>query len=505
MENISRRGILLGGLAAAAGIATAGIADAGAAAAPPTAPGNGHGNGNPSLAHATGDKTTWDVIVVGAGSAGIGAARRLTDQNPGLRVAIVEARDRIGGRMYTDRTSMGIPVERGCELVHGGPYASTYPWIQQAGFDMRMFRNNFIRLGDVPASSPTSQWHQWDSPTSWLFPLGIPASLVPYDPAGQNKPLPVVQAGEMADAYLARIGVTAANTPSGLNYRLTDDSEPLYNTAASEVAGPLRKCIRFTLHPEQAPAQEILDPNDSRYDDGDYKIIGGYDQLLRVIAGTVPVLLQTVVQEVAYTANGVELRTSKGVMFGRRVIFAVPAGVMKRRDIAFSPGLPANKWAAFDAFTYEDIFKCVLEFKDRVFTPNGTDDWGYAETMDGSPTTLWNASVAYPGYKGQVVVGWETGAAAKELHTLPLEQKYQAVLDVVRRSAGDQGLNYHKAVMTDWANEPYSWGPYGGGGNANHMSATVSGVLFWAGMRTSTVSASYSSGVAQADQLLKSL
>ena len=492
MENISRRGILLGGLAAAAGIATAGVADAGAAA-------------SPSLAHATGGDNAWDVIVVGAGAAGIGAARRLVDRNPALRVAIVEARDRIGGRMHTDRTSMGIPIERGCELVHGGPYASTYPWIQQAGFDMRMFRNNDIRLGDAPSSSPTSQWHQWDSPTSWLFPLGIPAGLVPYDPVGQKKPLPAVRPGEMADAYLARIGVTAANTPSGLNYRLTDDSEPLYNTAASEVAGPLRDCIRYTLHPEQAPAPEILDPNDSRYDDGDYKIIGGYDQLLRVIAGTVPVSLQTVVQEVAYTPNGVELRTSKGVMFGRRVIFAVPAGVMQRRSIAFTPGLPVPKWAAFDAFRYEDIFKCVLEFTGKVFTPRGSDDWGYAETMDGFPTTLWNATIAYPGYQGQVIVGWETGAAAKELHALPLEQKYQAVLDVVRKSAGDQGLQYHKAVLTDWADEPYSWGPYGSGGNANQMSATVSGVLFWAGMRTSTVSESYSSGVAQADLLLASL
>ena len=111
----------------------------------------------------------------------------------------------------------------------------------------------------------------------------------------------------------------------------------------------------------------------------------------------------------------------------------------------------------------------------------------------------------YPGYKGQAIVGWETGAAARELHALPLEQKYQAVLEVVRKSAGDPGLQYHKAVMTDWANEPYSWGPYGSGGNSRDMAATVGGVLYWAGMRTSTVSASYSSGVAQADQLLLAL
>lgn len=79
---------------------------------------------------------------------------------------------------------------------------------------------------------------------------------------------------------------------------------------------------------------------------------------------------------------------------------AVPAGVMKRRDIAFSPGLPMEKWAAFDEFAYHSIFKAVLEFKEKVFRPLGTDDWGYAESMDLRPTTLWNASIASPRYKG---------------------------------------------------------------------------------------------------------
>ncbi|WP_308465974.1 flavin monoamine oxidase family protein [Rathayibacter soli] len=505
MTDVTRRGFVTGGLGIAAGIAAAGIANAAAFAGPPISPGDGHGNGTPSLNHPTGDKKNWDVIVVGAGAAGIGAARTLIDQKPGLRVLIVEARDRIGGRMYTDRTTLGIPVERGCELVHGGPYASTYPWIKQADFDMRMFQNNYINLADVPRTSPSSNWHQWDSPTSWLFPLGMPDSLIQHDPVGQKVPLPAALPGEFADAYLLRLGVTAANTPSGLNYRLTDDSEPLYNKSASSVGNHLRNCIRYTLHPEQAPAQEILDPNDSRYNNGDYKIVGGYDQLLRFIAGDVPVMLKTAVTEVTYTPNGVELLTSNGAMFGRRVIFAVPAGVMKHRDIAFAPGLPAAKWAAFDAFNYSNIFKCALEFKGKVFTPNGTDNWGYAESMDQFPTTLWNASIAYPGYKGQVIVGWETGAAARELHSLSLEDKYNAVLDVVRKAAGDPGLKYHKAVMTDWANEPYSWGPYGGGGNASDMSATVNDVLYWAGMRTSNVSASYSSGVTQASQLLKAL
>lgn len=500
MGDITRRGVLGGGLAAVAGIASAGAAAAG------QSDGNARGPAGPRHPHPTCGRTRWDVVVVGAGSAGIGAARRIADQRPDLRVVIVEARNRIGGRMFTDHTSMSIPVDRGCELVHGGPHASTYPWIKRAGFDLRMFQNNYIKLAKAPASSPSATWHQWDSPTSWLFPRGIPTSLVRYDPEGAAVALPAPAPGQMADAYLRNtLGLRESNWPSGLLYNLTDDSEPLYNTPASNVPDVLLDCIRYTLHPEQAPAQEVLDPNDPERNDGDYKLVGGYDQLLHYIAGNVPIALRTAVEEVTYSSKGVELSTSRGSLFGRRVIFAVPAGVMQHRDIVFSPGLPPAKWAAFDAFQYHDIFKVVLEFKHKVLAPNGSDNWGYAEMMDLSPTTLWNTSIAHPHYTGQVIVGWETGAAAAELHRLPLQQKYQAVLDVVRKAAGDQGLKYRRAVMTDWANEPYSWGPYGSGGNANDMSATVAGVLYWAGMRTSTVSASYSSGVTQANALLAAL
>lgn len=489
MADVSRRSLLVGG-AAVAGLAAAGIIA-----------------GNVITRQAGADERggNWDVIVVGAGSAGIGAARRLVDQNPSLRVAIVEARDRIGGRMFTDRTSMGIPVERGCELVHGGPYADTYPWIKEAGFDMRMFTKNYIRLNNADDSSPSHAWHAPDAPASWEFPAGIPDGLVRFDPAGEAQPLPEALPREKADAYLARLGIAPDNIPSGLRYLLTDDAEPLYATDAAAVGEVLTACIRYSLHPEEAPEPEELDADDPKHNDGDYKIIGGYDQLLTFIADDIPVFLDTVVEEVQHSKSGVELFTSQGTMSARRVIMAVPAGVMQRRDIDFSAGLPDRKWVAFDEFQYSHIFKCLLEFEGQVFTPDGSATWGYAESMDLTPTTLWNASIAQPEYGGQVIVGWETGEAARELHALPLEQKYEAVLDVVRKSAGDPGLQYKKALMTDWANEPFSWGAYGHGGNEKDMSAPTDDVLFWAGMRTSTVTASYVSGVDEADELLKHL
>jgi renalase len=57
------------------------------------------------------------TLIVGAGMAGLAAARELTDA--GENLIILEARDRIGGRVYTNRAFAPIPVEFGAELIHG--------------------------------------------------------------------------------------------------------------------------------------------------------------------------------------------------------------------------------------------------------------------------------------------------------------------------------------------------------------------------------------------------
>ncbi|HMP42031.1 MAG TPA: FAD-dependent oxidoreductase, partial [Roseiflexaceae bacterium] len=69
-----------------------------------------------------------DVIVIGAGAAGLAAARNLHDT--GLRVVVLEARDRIGGRIWTDHTFAEVPVERGAEFIHGAGVA-TWQWVRR--------------------------------------------------------------------------------------------------------------------------------------------------------------------------------------------------------------------------------------------------------------------------------------------------------------------------------------------------------------------------------------
>ncbi|MBK6706238.1 MAG: FAD-dependent oxidoreductase [Sphingomonadales bacterium] len=94
------------------------------------------------------ERRVWDVIVIGAGVSGLSAAAEI--RRAGKSVLVLEARDRIGGRMWTDRTSMSIPIERGCELIHGGPHVSTWRYVKSEKLRTKMFRRYFrkVNAGD---------------------------------------------------------------------------------------------------------------------------------------------------------------------------------------------------------------------------------------------------------------------------------------------------------------------------------------------------------------------
>src|SRR5258705_5141662 len=77
-----------------------------------------------------------DVLVIGAGASGLAAARALADA--GQRVIVLEARERIGGRVWTDRTFANIPVERGAEFIHG-EQADTWALVRRAGVRTESF------------------------------------------------------------------------------------------------------------------------------------------------------------------------------------------------------------------------------------------------------------------------------------------------------------------------------------------------------------------------------
>lgn len=413
-----------------------------------------------------------DVIVLGAGVSGLGAARTVVDA--GRSAIVLEARDRIGGRLWTDRTTMGIPVERGAELIHGAD-VSTWDIVRPAHISTHRWGTEMSRF------DPTSPWVRQDTWEFYNFPQGKPD--LPTPPPAPNP-------GETAETYLARLGIPRANYP--LAFLVIEvDSEQFDKLPARYVVEDLETALT-------APDSGEI-PSDGY---GDFRVIGGYDQVVRILAEGIDVRKNHEVTRVAHTSHGVEVLAGGTWFTARKLVIALPAGVLQQESIVFDPPLPSTQRSGISEVVYLPVYKGLLEFSAPVLP----DGWDLAEDYLVNPPTLWNGSAGAPGYSGQVVVAWATGDEARELLALPEAERLAQSVDAVRSMAGDSGLQTMAASTYDWSLDEYARGAYPGPtSRRDGLYEPIDHTVFWAGMVTSTVSSSLDSGRAAGSAALGAL
>ncbi|MGQ4271213.1 flavin monoamine oxidase family protein [Nocardiopsis changdeensis] len=252
----------------------------------------------------------WDVAVVGAGPAGLAAARNLYDH--GLRVVVLEARGRVGGQVFTDRSLAPVAVELGAGLIHGAD-ASTWELVAETGArTVRM-------LSDRPAPPPLDL------------------------PRGPRE-------DEDAAAYLRRLGV-----PESLWPPVEVDGEPLERWSARWVHDT------GVLDWWSAPRE-------------DFRVPDGYDRLLEPLAAGPVIALRSPVRLVRRGPAGVEIGVAgrRRPVRARRCVLALPVGVLRSGSVRFEPALPAGHRDAAAALEATDAVKLVYRF-DRPVLPAGRD------------------------------------------------------------------------------------------------------------------------------------
>ncbi|SHK00679.1 monoamine oxidase [Nocardiopsis flavescens] len=271
----------------------------------------------------------WDVAVVGAGPAGLAAARNLYDH--GLRVVVLEARDRVGGQVFTDRTLGPVPVELGAGLIHGTD-ASTWELVSETGARTARMRSD--------RSEPP--------------PLDLPRA---------------PRADEDAASYLRRLGVPESRWPP-----VHVDGEPLERWSARWMHGA------GVFDWWSAPRE-------------DFRVPDGYDRLLAPLAAGPAVALRSPVRLVRRGPSGVEVGVAgRGrPVRARRCVLALPVGVLRSGAVRFEPALPAGHRAAVAALEATDAVKLVYRF-DRPVLPAGRDtleaDGAMAWSVSRSPETV---------------------------------------------------------------------------------------------------------------------
>jgi monoamine oxidase len=310
------------------------------------------------------------VIVVGAGAAGLGAARRLADG--GVTVTVVEARDRIGGRIHSTDLE-GRVVELGAN------------WLQQ---------------GDRNSLKPTAER------------LGL--SLVQtdfHDPLDLGRAEPVDRGVESAIVRELHRRVASFEGP---DLPLAEVVESWAGDPGPWPAGSIRRVVDGEVLLDAGVSLEDLSARhgiEAGVGEGDRWIVGGYRQILEHLGGGLDIRLEWPVDRIAVDRESVHLSGPRGSLAAEAAVVTVPAAVLGAGGIRFNPPLPKTHRRALDLLTTGRVEKVALRFAERWWPAPPS---GYLRIFDG-PGRVSEWLDATDGLGEPIIVGLFAGDWAREL------------------------------------------------------------------------------------------
>ncbi|MEM1252984.1 MAG: NAD(P)/FAD-dependent oxidoreductase [Cyanobacteria bacterium P01_H01_bin.21] len=435
----------------------------------------------PVAAPVSPDQTHFDTIVIGAGAAGLAAARTLQDAN--RSVLLLEARDRIGGRVHTNNDFAPHPVECGAEYIHGENIV-TWNWVRR--YRLRTLpvfdhdRNQFMYV-----NKELLPFKHWSTIAGMEFlDLTDDPTLDALITAWIDEGKPDVSMAQFLSLHHVKLSPDVRRIVNHFlsgSYAASLDQLGVYGLAELTYAG-----------------------DGERYS----RLKEGYSHLFEEFAAGLNIRYATTVTRIHWSASGVEIQTETDKTYtAQQVVITLPLALLQQNAVEFEPELPDSKLNAIHGLGAGHITKLILKF-DQPFWPKDLESC--ATTLE---TQLWwrpgwrhnqEAPVltAFTGAMGADTLGALGRDGAIQTGLQNLEQMFEMPLT-------DRLVD---ALFVDWQADPYarmaySYVPVNGVGVRSQLAQPVDQLLFFAGeathpTRAATVHGALESGIRAANEIL---
>jgi monoamine oxidase len=405
-----------------------------------------------------------NVIIIGAGIAGLSAAQTLVKHH--IPVLVLEARNRIGGRIHTVYP-WGPGLDLGASWIHGINHnpiktittqnrITTVPTAYNDNTFLEKFKSFKLYNSDGMAFNKTQLAH---------------ALILANQFDEENHP----DNQSLEDAFTKFISLHPVDEQTQLLLRYIITNIFLYEFGADLFA--ISEHTNALYAHSQVSGQNELFPY-------------GFSQILPSLAANIPIELNQQVIKIEYNHNGVEVSTQNQHYHADYVIITVPLGVLKSGTIRFTPSLPQDKQNAINQLamaTYNKIYLFFAKpFWDKQF------EWiGYipeSQRMQESPDIM----NFYKFTQSPILLFFTAGSFGKEISHWDETKKLDYMMTILKKIYGNNIPRPSSYIMTNWDSDPFSYGAYSYlpiGADVNSfkvLAQPVMNKLFFAGEATST-------------------